>query len=284
MSLINPYCLLGATVNSTRAEVKQAYHALSLIVHPDKGGCASDMIVLHNAYKYVIAQLSEVNHTVTVEELEGRFAEFCLQQVNQPPSFTQINVDMRAFHETFEALPRGDADGHALCASMTSGYDSFMARSEYRNRCGKLTYVPVDVQRAIARREADDWDAAWAGENESGDITMRIAKDREAKGSESPFQTQIMTYIEPDTTGTDTTLYYSEMNHADMLEDYGTECPFRMTDYQAAFNTTPEVLLDVSEGDVVQTYHELSLLRSHEIELQEHELHEHRLCAGAIKA
>ena len=35
-SLIDPYNLLGVTINSSPKEVKQAYYNLALLCHPDK--------------------------------------------------------------------------------------------------------------------------------------------------------------------------------------------------------------------------------------------------------
>lgn len=237
MSLIDPYGLLGATVDSTRAEVKQAYYALSLLVHPDKGGSAADMIVVHNAYRYVIAQLSEINRTVTLEDLEQRFALFCMQQLAEPPPFAQINVDMRLFHETFDSLPRGDSPGQALCASMASGYADSMEQSEYRTDNPSLTYVPLDFGKGRGRD------------------SRRGADDGGTEGV--PFDTQVITYVEPETSSTDTALYFSEMDHTDGLEDYGTACPFHMTDYRAAFNTNYEVLPDVCDKMLNRTFDDL---------------------------
>ena len=57
MNNINPFNLLGVTINSSHKEVRRAYYKLSLICHPDKGGSKDDMIMLHNAYNYVMEQI-----------------------------------------------------------------------------------------------------------------------------------------------------------------------------------------------------------------------------------
>lgn len=244
MSLIDPYGLLGATIDSTRAEVKQAYYALSLLVHPDKGGSAADMIVVHNAYKYVIGQLSEVNRTVTLEDLEERFAIFCNQQVTEPPTYTEISVDMRRFNEAFDNLTHGDSVGQALCASMEAGYESSMEQSEYRTENPNLSYLPLDMTKA------------GGSEAQSTSTSTRRSV---------PFETHIITYVEPETSSTDTALYFSEMNHMHGLDDYGTDCPFRMTDYRAAFNTDYEVLPEVGEVMLNRTFDDLVLARREQV-------------------
>lgn len=246
MSSIDPYGLLGATVHSTREQVKQAYYALSLIAHPDKGGSAADMIVVHNAYKYVMGQISEVNRTVTVDDLEARFASFCMDQLNEPPTFTEISVDMRQFHDAFDTLPHGSTEGHALCASMAAGYESSMESSEYRGNLGdvyeRMTYLPLDVRRARVRH---------------AEQTREERERTHGKSECVPFETQITSYVEPETSTTDTALYFSEMDHKDGLEDYGTACPFNMTDYRVAFSTNHEVLPEVSDWMLTRTFDDL---------------------------
>lgn len=89
MSEINPFELLGVTVKSTPKDVQNAYHALALIMHPDKGGNKSEMIVLMNAYNYVMKQVKWANFSSSdqalsdadaVKRLEQTFSEFCREQ------------------------------------------------------------------------------------------------------------------------------------------------------------------------------------------------------------
>lgn len=236
MCSLNPYGLLGASITSTPFQVKQAFYALSLLVHPDKGGSAADMIMVHNAYKYVMGQLSGVNRTVTVQDLEARFAAFCKEQENETPQFADIRdeASMRQFHETFEMQ-----QPHASCASYASGYGTSMDPSEYQTDGDLLrAYVPIDVRRA---REA------------------QVVKLQTAQ---IPFERQIMTYVEPETSATDTRLSFDDTDRQDFLEDYGSAKPFQMSDYRAAFNTIREVLPDVSEFILKRTFDELLLSRA----------------------
>lgn len=237
MSSIDPYGLLGATVASTLSEVKQAYFALSLLVHPDKGGSSADMIMVHNAYKYVTGQLSEVNRTTTVEDLEERFAAFCKEQEDETPAFSEISqndVNRQLFHEAFTATREGDVNG----ASYQAGYGASMEPSEYSS------YVPLEVRQSRCGQASSAPAPAPAA----------VSVPRQAA---VPFQTQITTYVEPETSATDTRLCFSETQYTDGLEDYGSSRPFQMTDYRVAFTTTPEPLPDLSELIMHRTFEDL---------------------------
>lgn len=242
MCSLDPYGLLGASITSTPSQVKQAFYALSLLVHPDKGGSAQDMIMVHNAYKYVMSQLSGINRTVTVEDLEARFAAFCNDQENETPPFADIRneVSMRQFHETFE-MQKPEL---RQSASYTSGYGTSMQPSEY---------LPIDVKRARQ---------ACAAEKQKQGQKQEQEQDGDGDEVQVPFEMQIMTYVEPDTSGTDTKLCFTDAERADSLEDYGSTRPFQMTDYRAAFNTIREVLPDVSDLILKRTFDQLLLSRA----------------------
>lgn len=167
--------------------------------------------MVHNAYKYVMSQLSEINRVVTVEDLESQFEAFCSLQENEPPPLMEIRDSddkMQAFHRAFETLPRGNTEGHAMRASMTGGYDRFMQVSEY-------------------------------GQPDSHEATGPLG------GIE--FETELVTYVEPERTGTDTRLTFSETDQADEMDDYGTDNPFQMTDYRTAFSTPRQHLHEVGD-------------------------------------
>ena len=55
--MINPYDIMNLTPESSLKDLKDAYYQMALLCHPDKGGSADDMIVIHNAYKYIKEQL-----------------------------------------------------------------------------------------------------------------------------------------------------------------------------------------------------------------------------------
>jgi hypothetical protein len=103
MISINPYDLLGITIDSTVADLKKSYYTLALLCHPDKGGDAADMNTLALSYKYLIEQL-EHRSDKTYEEVEAEFDAFCKEQEQiTPPDFAEIYGDaMEGFNRKFD--------------------------------------------------------------------------------------------------------------------------------------------------------------------------------------
>ena len=54
---INPYELLGLSVDSNIKDLRKAYYEFSFLCHPDKGGNSEEMDVVHKSYKYIKNQL-----------------------------------------------------------------------------------------------------------------------------------------------------------------------------------------------------------------------------------
>lgn len=128
VATLDPFGLLGVNVSSTCQEVRKAYYELALHAHPDKGGSAEQMRVVHNAYAYVSRQIAGVNRTVTFEDLEKDFADFCASQTQRPPSLADIRADafnLPRFNDLFEAA-RADADGAVETAFAPGGYEASM--------------------------------------------------------------------------------------------------------------------------------------------------------------
>lgn len=126
--MLNPYDILGVTIDSTKEELKKKYYALSLLVHPDKGGSSEDMIIVQKAYKYVLRELSNIDRSLTVEILKERFNSFCLDQKNQVPMFQDIYAeafDLPKFNEYFYAN-----SNDVFPASFKGGYGNLMDKSE----------------------------------------------------------------------------------------------------------------------------------------------------------
>lgn len=238
MFSIDPYGLLGVTIGSTPAEVKQAYYALSLLVHPDKGGRSDDMIMVHNAYKYVIAQVREVNHTQTLEDLEESFATFCAVQSNEPPTILEINTDaesMREFHRAFEMLPSFASDARDASTLDPSSYHEPMMAMHSSVPHGYADYMDSSEYHA-----------------EAGDCPDHI-----------DFETEIVTYEEPATSTTDTTLTYSDVEPREMLGDYGTTHPIPMTDYRVAFTKSRDPVFFLDAHDLIPTHTYTDLVCMH---------------------
>jgi curved DNA-binding protein CbpA len=143
-SFIDPYELLGVTIDTSPKEVKRAYYTLSLYLHPDKGGHANDMRILQNAYEYVYKQISGVNRSITIEDLQTQFKEFCdSQDAVKLQSFADIfndgSFDLGKFNNAFEKDKDEIENKHTLLYE--HGYGEFMEASEYVGQEDKPSFT-----------------------------------------------------------------------------------------------------------------------------------------------
>lgn len=108
MNNINPFNLLGVTIESNHKEVRRAYYKLSLLCHPDKGGSKDDMIMLHNAYNYVMEQIEFSEKADTLENVEKDFKNFFEKNKTEIPPFYELwerseeAEFLREFNKNFE--------------------------------------------------------------------------------------------------------------------------------------------------------------------------------------
>lgn len=104
---LDPYKFLGVTPNSSLSELRRAYYSLALLVHPDKGGSDSDMIVLERSYAYIKEQLESVAErgTKTSEDLEREFTEFLeMQDLLRPPAISDVFAESIGFTKDVFAI------------------------------------------------------------------------------------------------------------------------------------------------------------------------------------
>lgn len=140
---INPYKLLGLMPTSSLNEAKKAYYNLAIIVHPDKGGSANDMIIIKNSYNYVKNQLmfSHKNKDLTYEQLEEEFENFCKEQESKPPTFASVyeetNDWIKDFNKEFEIQKQAtDFD------PLKDGYGELMEKSN-----ANLKYNDTEIEK-----------------------------------------------------------------------------------------------------------------------------------------
>lgn len=106
--LLNPFELMGVTLDSTEADVKKKYYELACLAHPDKGGTHEQMVELTKAYVYVLDQVRNVSKK-KVEEYEAEYKAFCEQFKSDHKETYQRFVDIESeafdrkkFNEVFD--------------------------------------------------------------------------------------------------------------------------------------------------------------------------------------
>lgn len=141
---INPYDLLGVTITSTVSDVKKAYYKLALICHEDKGGNKDDMIAVHKAYKFVLNELENVDQSDITDrfaDIENEFKNFCNEQTEAVPRFTDIYADafdLPKFNDYFNQNTE-----EVIPATMQDGYGYLMDKQELDTEYKDTESTPV---------------------------------------------------------------------------------------------------------------------------------------------
>lgn len=129
MPVIDPYSLLGVNIHSELSELKQNYHSLALICHPDKGGDKNDMIMIHKAYKYIKEQLEYASNEAVVN-VDYDFNDFLKNNKDILPTYNEIWKDGEASN-FLEEFNRNFEDQYQLSNSIpnfSGGYGEFMEK------------------------------------------------------------------------------------------------------------------------------------------------------------
>ena len=218
-SLLNPYALLGVTVNSTFNELKRNYYNMALMCHPDKGGSGDDMHIVLMAYNYCKEQLEkkEAKET-TYEKLEEEFADFCKNQEAQLPTFSSVyeetNDWIKDFNREFEGLNMNNG------GSSNSVGDVVM-NDPFKDGYGDL----MDI-----------------GDDENADenpIDLIDYNDIEEQVSSNQFKNQIVKYEEPAVLPD--TITYFPLN-CEKLDDFsGVSNNLQMNDYYKSYGGVEEM-------------------------------------------
>jgi hypothetical protein len=260
--MIDPYQLLGLTIESTPEEARASFRDLALLAHPDKGGIAAEFKILLDAYRYVTAQLGAVNRTETVESLEATFAAFCeAQKADEDlrPAWVRdllrgvgdgAEFDAYRFNEAFDraAMPQDDGQAAAqdagaeaeaeagvskvtdIHASSKGGYGEMMEPSEYAGMgmeaVSSVQYRPIDVTYSIPFVANRRHDVAPPNSRSSASAHAHAHAHAHASASR-PFERNVVVYVQPQPG-------VSQGGRAGLCS----------SDYVDAFNTTPEPLAD----------------------------------------
>lgn len=131
-SVLNPFMLLGVSLDSTLQDVKKAYFELALVAHPDKGGSAEQMRTVQSAYEYVSLQIRGIGRG-TYEGAEEEFKRFCAEQTDAPHPFPDIFAaafNLPTFNELWARAASQGQEREVDHASHPGGYGDLMVASD----------------------------------------------------------------------------------------------------------------------------------------------------------
>ena len=211
-NLINPYNLLGVTINSSIKDIRKSYYKLSLICHPDKGGNKDDMNIIHNAYLYVINQIEFSEEKDTLENIENNFKNFYNINKSDLPPFYEIwkkseeGEFLKEFNKQFE-------ENKNVSNIFNDGYGKYMEEDEDKTKYITKSLINFSDKNVI---------------NEYRNINKDIAL-------KNNFTEELVIYSEP--TSINDEIYGSyERYDIDKLNDYSHNAgSLNMCDYKIAY-------------------------------------------------
>tara|TARA_B100000242_G_scaffold289401_1_gene259171 strand:- start:338 stop:1096 length:759 start_codon:yes stop_codon:yes gene_type:complete len=226
-SLINPYSLLGVNVDSNLSELKKNYYNMSLLCHPDKGGNDNDMFIVNKAYNYIKKQLENANQkNATYEELEDAFNQFCKEQTDETPSFSQIYEETNDWIKEFNQKFERDLNLNDITENdnvnpyennlfgFNHGYGQLMDDSLYANNSEEL----------------DNYNQS---EEENLENTVINYETKENTDTTNTFKKDIIEYLEPEPIPD--TITHFPLN-IETIDDYSSLTgDLKMSDYYRTF-------------------------------------------------
>ena len=229
-SLLNPYALLGVTVNSTFNELKRNYYNMALMCHPDKGGSGDDMHIVLMAYNYCKEQLEkkEAKET-TYEKLEEEFADFCKNQEAQLPTFSSVYEEtsdwIKDFNSKFEGLNMNNGGG---CGGSSNSNSN--------------SVVDVVMNDPFKAGYGDLMDIGDEENSDEQPIELIDYNDIEEHVSSNQFKNQIVKYEEPAVLPD--TITHFPLN-CEKIDDFsGVSNNLQMNDYYKSFGGIEEIKED----------------------------------------
>lgn len=156
-NIINPFELLGLDHKTcTLNDVRKAYRNLAFVCHPDKGGAAQDMRIVHTAYKWISTQLTEVRDRgcESYEDKEKAFKDFLDSQVDEKlVPFKEVICDGLGYSDAiFDEVYR------ELCDDPSEIKRSFAKNwvegvLSYRYECNFYNDTQCEDVRELVRKE-----------------------------------------------------------------------------------------------------------------------------------
>jgi hypothetical protein len=125
--MINPYELLGVTIDSTLKDLKTSFYSLALLLHPDRGGTSEEMIVLQSSYDWIKSQIlnTENNKKNYTDLLDSYTASNILPFSD---IFDEVVFDTKKFNEEFDnlCLSNIENDGYGVDMEDLGEYKEFI--------------------------------------------------------------------------------------------------------------------------------------------------------------
>ena len=287
---LNPYEFLGLTPSSSLDELRKAYHDMSLLMHPDKGGSAQEMHILITAYKWIKEQL-EHKSDKNYETIQLEFDEFIQKQNNEkPPPLTHILAETIGFeynkfknlynttlleyklHEDkhFTMINNLDFMYSFIYFSINSKY---IKNNQYTVSSNEIwNYVKNELKFYCTSNSPLDYEAKIPAsiphgyENEMEKSTYTDEYKETLKflynglSNEcsnlmkecTRFKKDIIKYIEPKAI-TEFKQIGIPLQIPIKLEDYSIYEPIQMTDYKEAFSIGSNIILDIECNKDIST-------------------------------
>lgn len=92
---VQPYELFGLSTSASAGEIRRRYYELALYCHPDKGGSAKDMVLLHTAFQWLMERA--VGTSMDADDAQASFDDFVKsrQKTEVLPSMTEVAMEAR---------------------------------------------------------------------------------------------------------------------------------------------------------------------------------------------
>ena len=248
-NLINPFDLLGVTIDSTLRDVRKAYYKLSLVCHPDKGGSKDDMNVVHKAYLYVKKQIEFSDEKDTLENIEDDFKNFFEINKIELPHFYDIwerseEADfLREFNKQFDENKNGGLSYTNASNIFGNGYGKFMEEEEGKTLRDTTSSL---MNRTETQKQLD--------------ILEEYRNINTKKDLKTKFSEEIVIYNEP-TAVPESYGTYERFDLAE-LDDYSQKTDsLEMSDYKIAHSEKKERELNEEEKEKIDMNSEEALKR-----------------------
>lgn len=249
---LNPFDLLGVTIDSSPNDVKKAYYNLTLMMHPDKGGSAHDMVILSKAYKWVYEQIQNVNRTISIEDLKSQFQSFCKDQTDAIPLFSDIFNDNVFDNAKFNSL-----FNNCIIDKNSIEYNNESNDDDSENNGADVDVETFDGYGHLM--DASDYNHGMDGNSGNGDPTVNVdnlpiifsyaellEKELELLGKEltssNVFKNDVEIYRPPVAyTNNSLNTFHVLDTSINVKRDFSLiEAPLIMTDYKLAY--TPAII------------------------------------------